>query len=170
MNLDFAFVADAATVQPGGKINVLGVFDRIRVPEFPTRHARIALVMRLATSAPDAGEHAAVIRLMGPDGEKVLSLDGNLKVGPASDPDTVTRIPHILNLDRVVFKTPGRYVFEIEIDGEMAGTVPLVMEERRAPGGGGGRPGGAGGPGGRPGQGPEGVPPIVFAPDGPVKA
>lgn len=165
MNLDFAFVADAATVQPGGKINVLGVFDRIRVPEFPARHARVALVMRLATSGPDAGDHAAVIRLVGPDGEQVLSLDGNLKVGPASDPHAVTRIPHILNLDRVVFKTPGTYTFEIRIDGEMAGQVPLVLEERRGGAQGGGRPG----PGGPGGQGPDGVP-IVFAPDGPARA
>ncbi|TVP75256.1 MAG: hypothetical protein EA352_08720 [Gemmatimonadales bacterium] len=164
MKLDFAFVADAATVQPGGKINVLGVFDRIRVPEFPTRHARIALVMRLATSGPDAGEHSAVIRLMGPEGEKVLSLDGNLRVGPASDPTSVTRIPHILNLDRVVFKTPGQYAFEIEIDGELAGSVPLILEERKDP-----RSRGGGAPGSGPGQGPEGVP-IVFAPDGPARA
>lgn len=165
MNLDFAFIADAATVQPGGKINSLGIFDRIRVPEFPVRHGRIALVMRLATTAPDAGEHKAVIRLMGPEGEQVLSLDGNLQVGAATgpDPDAVTRIPHVLNLDRIVFKTPGHYKFEVVIDGDLAGSVPLILEERKAKSSGGTR----GGP--APGSGPEGVP-LVFAPDGPAQA
>lgn len=157
MNLDFALIADAATVDGGGKLNVLGIFDRIRVREFPARHGRIALILRLAAGPVDTGEHEADIRLLDPDGGQVLKLDGTLTVGkPSSSSAPTTRIPHVLNLDGINFSSAGTYHFEIRIDKELVSTIPLVLEE--ATGQGSGRV-----------QGPEGVP-VVFAPGGPAQA
>ncbi|TVP55866.1 MAG: hypothetical protein EA351_09650 [Gemmatimonadales bacterium] len=162
MNLDFALIADAATVDGGGKLSVLGIFDRIRAREFPARHGRIALVMRLAAGPEDAGGHEADIRLVDPKGEQVLRLDGTLRVGeaPPGASGAITRVPHVLNLDGITFKVPGVYEFEIRIDGDLVSTLPLTLEElrddRRFPGQGSS-------------QGPEGVP-VVFAPGGPAEA
>ena len=159
MNLDFAFIADAATVDGGGKLSVLGIFDRIRARDFPARHGRISLVMRLAAAADDAGAHEADIRLTDPEGGQVLRLDGTLRVGDAPPASTgiTTRVPHVLNLDGISFKMPGTYEFEIRIDGELVAKLPLILEKvsdsRRGPGP----------------QGPEGVP-VVFAPGGPAEA
>jgi hypothetical protein len=163
MTIDLALICDAATVDGSGKLNVLGVFDRIQAREFPARHGRICLVLRMAARGSDAGEHQAEIRLVNPEGEDLVRLDGNLKVGPAAD-SGVTRIPHVLNLDGIVFPAPGSHQFEIAVDGEPMATIPLELV---AAGGGSGGRGGAQGTGGS--TGPEGIP-IVFAPGGPAKA
>ncbi len=165
MRLDFAFLADAAQVDAGGKLSVLGVFDRIRGQEFPTRHGRIALVLRLEATPGDEGSHQVDIRLRGPDGADLLRLDGEVRVGPGPASGESTRIAQVLNLDGVVFSRPGRYRFEIRLDGGEPTVVPLFLE------GPGDRGAGGGGPFGSTGgtMGPEGVP-IVFAPGGPAKA
>lgn len=167
MTIDLSLLCDAATVDAAGKLNVLGVFDRIQAREFPARHGRVCLVIRLAARAGDAGEHTAEIRLVTPDGDDLVRLDGKLQVGPAHG-DEVTRIPHVLNLDGLVFPKAGAYSFEIAIDGESLASIPLRLVDATAAGGSmGGARGGPPGTGGT--VGPEGVP-IIFAPGGPAKA
>lgn len=162
MELDFAFLADAGVVDASGKLSVLGVFDRIRAHEFPARHGRIALVMRLAARPEDEGQHKVEIRLRGSDGQYLLRLDGEVRVGPGPSPGgEPIRIAQVLNLDGVVFPRPGAYRFEIRIDDELARPVSLLLEGVE------GRGAGRGGPPGT--IGPEGVP-IVFAPGGPAEA
>lgn len=95
------------------------------------------------------------IRLRDPDGESVLTLDGKIRTGrPASgSPDGITRLPHVLNLDGVVFKAEGVHQFEIGIDGELVSTLPLVVQRREEQG-----------------RRPEEGMPVVFAPGGPAQA
>lgn len=161
MELDFAFLADAAVVDGTGKLSVLGVFDRIRARDFPARHGRIALVMRLAAQPEDEGEHRVEIVLRGPEDQDVLRLDGQVRLGPTKPARGATRIAQVLNLDGVVFPQAGRYRFEIRINDQAATPVHLVLEGAES------RETGPAGPFGT--TGPEGVP-IVFAPGGPAEA
>jgi hypothetical protein len=155
MKIDLALLCDAATVDPSGKLNVLGVFDRIHAREFPARHGRLCLVLRLETRAADAGDRTAEIRLETPSGEDLVRLDGKIHVGPATT-DQPSRIPQVLNLDGIVFPEAGTYHFEVAIDGEALARVPLILQAAARSGG----PATAG---------PEGIP-LVFAPGGPAQA
>lgn len=156
MTIDLALLCDAATVDVAGKLNMLGIFDRIHAYEFPAQHGRITLVLRLEARAPDAGHHEVLIRLRTPDGSELLRLDGNLEVGPAPG-DEITRIPHVLNLDGVVFPMAGAYAFEIIVNDQILAEVPLALVRHtegtspRTPDSMGGLP-------------------VVFAPGGPVQA
>jgi hypothetical protein len=78
MDLDFGLMADAATVDGSGKLNVLGVFDRIQAREFPARHGRISLVLRFSAGVDEVGSHEVVIRLRAPGGQELLRLDGRM--------------------------------------------------------------------------------------------
>ncbi len=144
MNLDIALVADTATVDVAGKINVLGAFHRLRGPRFPLQHGRIALVLRFAPEAHDADVLDVQVRLMSPGGDLILSLDGQVRAeNPPEDRDAV-RVPQVLNLDGIVFPEPGEYRFEVLVDGTEVGRVPLRVEQVDGPRGGGpGRAGGA---------------------------
>ena len=55
MEIDLAFLADAATVDVSGKLNILGIFDRLSVPELPGHHPHLSLVLRLSASLGEAG-------------------------------------------------------------------------------------------------------------------
>ena len=50
MDVDLALLADAATIDGAGKLNILGIFDRVHTPNFPARHPKMALVLRFLSS------------------------------------------------------------------------------------------------------------------------
>ena len=128
MNIDLALLADAATLDASGKLNLLGVFDRIQTVSFPARHDRIALVLRFQGTMSEAGVHQLDIQLITPEQEQLLSISGELTFapGPAEFGGGI-RVPHLINLNGVVFPGPGRYVFDVSLDGEHVRSIPLVV-------------------------------------------
>lgn len=130
MEIDLAVLADAATVDASGKLNILGVFDRIGVREFPARHRRIALVLRFSAGGNEAGQHDVAIRLRSPSGEELMRLSGNARVGGkrAGRPANAMKVPQVLNLENVGFKEPGLHHFDVEVDGEHHVSIPLTIE------------------------------------------
>jgi hypothetical protein len=132
MDIDLALLADAATVDASGKLNILGIFDRISTGGFPAQHPHVALVLRFTASAKEAGKHSVAIRLTDPEGKEVLRLDGEITVptGSAGAGGRVA-VPQIVNMDRIVFPRPGRYAFDISLDGEHQVSVPLYLHDAR---------------------------------------
>jgi hypothetical protein len=136
MEVDLALLADAATVDAAGKLNILGVFDRISASRFPAQHPHVSLVLRFSASLAEAGGHQVVIVLTDPDGEEVIRLDGDLHVSPGSAAaGGRVRVPQVVNMERLVFKRPGRYAFDVSVDGEHQVSVPLFLHEGAPRGG-----------------------------------
>jgi hypothetical protein len=129
MEIDLALLADAATIDGSGKLNILGVFDRLGTAAFPTRHPRMSLVLRFAAGVHELGSHEVTIGLRAPDGSEVVRIDGemNLSGGPRGVSDGIL-VPHVLNLDGVVFPVPGRYSFDVIVDGEHHVAIPLTVD------------------------------------------
>jgi hypothetical protein len=128
MEIDLALLADAATIDGSGKLNILGIFDRISASAFPAQHGRLALVLRFSAGLPEAGPHDVGIRLSGPDGVEILRLDGEMQLapGPRSAGGGV-KVPHVLNLDGIVFARSGHYTFDVSVDGEHHVSIPLSV-------------------------------------------
>lgn len=129
MEVDLALLADAATVDASGKLNILGIFDRLGTSAFPTRHPRMSLVLRFAAGVHEVGKHEVEIALKGPEGQQLIKIDGemNLSAGPRQVAGGVL-VPHILNLDGLVFPAPGQYAFDVRVDGEHHVSIPLTLE------------------------------------------
>lgn len=128
MDVDLALLADAATIDAGGKLNILGVFDRINASSFPARHGRVAMVLRFTAGLDEAGEHEVEIALHGPGGDEIVRLDGDIHFGPGPmQTGGEIRVPHVLNLDGLVFEDPGRHTFEVRVDGEHHRSIPLTV-------------------------------------------
>lgn len=128
MEIDLALLADAATIDGSGKLNILGIFDRIGVAQFPAQHGRVTLVLRFTAGISEIGSHEVHIRMTDPDGVEVLSLNGEMQLGRGASAQEAIRVPHILNLDGLVFKIPGRYSFDVKVDGEHHVSLPLSVE------------------------------------------
>lgn len=133
MEIDLALLADAATVDASGKLNILGVFDRISASRFPAQHPHVSLVLRLGASMNEAGSHTVEIALKDPEGNQVVHLNGEVKVGPgpAASGGRV-RVPQVVNMERLVFPRPGRYSFDVAVDGEHQVSVPLFVHDASA--------------------------------------
>lgn len=132
MELDLAVLADAATMDASGKLNLLGVFDRIQSREFPVRHGRIALALRFSATPEEVGVHDVAIHLVGPSERELLRLDGRmeLRTSPGGGSEGM-RLPQILNLDGIVFPEPGDYTFRILVGGRQVSSLGLTVEKVR---------------------------------------
>ena len=128
MEIDLALLADAATIDASGKLNILGIFDRIGVTQVPAQHGRVTLVLRFTAGTSEIGSHEVHIRMSDPGGAEVLSLNGEIQlVGGPTAQDGI-RVPHILNLDGLVFASAGMYSFDVKVDGEHHVALPLAVE------------------------------------------
>ncbi len=133
MDIDLALLADAATIDASGKLNILGVFDRISASEFPAKHGRVSLVLRFAAGIQEAGSHELDIRLHDPQGEEVVRLNGSITLGPGSrSAGGRVKVPHVLHLDGLVFNEPGLYTFDVRVDGEVFTSLSLTLAQSGA--------------------------------------
>ena len=128
MEIDLALLTDAATIDASGKLSILGIFDRIGVVQFPAQHGRVSLVLRFTAGTSEIGSHEVHIRMSDPGGAEVLSLNGEMQLVGGRFARDVIRVPHILNLDGLVFTRPGMYSFDVKVDGEHHVSLPLSVE------------------------------------------
>ena len=126
MKLDLALLADAATVDGSGKLNILGIFDHIAAGEFPARHERMCLVLRFSAAGRETGNHEVEVVVRDPDGDEMARMTGTIGLGPLVGAEGV-RIPQVLHMDGFVFPQPGVYAIEVELDGEVAERLHLRL-------------------------------------------
>ena len=128
MDIEVALLADAATIDAAGKINIIGAFDRISVSQFPAQHSRIALVLIVMAGTSEMGTHEMEIQLSDPQGRGVLSLNGEMQLVGGPDVGEGIRAPHVLNLDGLVFPEPGRYSFDVKINNKHQVSISFFVE------------------------------------------
>jgi hypothetical protein len=132
MEVEFAFLADAAQVPPDGKLYVLGGnVDRIHAHQFPTNHPSMTLVMKIQMLASECNRaHQLQIDLWDERGNPVLEPSITAEIGVGPDPDDPTGPSSLLipvNMMGVQFPRPGVYEFHIVINGRHLKTLPLRM-------------------------------------------
>ena len=80
MDVDLALLADAATIDGAGKLNILGIFDRLHTPKFPARHPKMALVLRFSAPLTETGSHEIEITLKDPVGSELMAWCSRIRV------------------------------------------------------------------------------------------
>jgi hypothetical protein len=128
MNVDFAVACDYALIDQHGKLSVLGIFQHIWAARFPTVHPRLHLVVRLRGRRTEVGEHRMVIRLLDTNDAEVLSGNGTVTFNEPPAGVTELEAGAVLAFD-VPFQQPGRYRFEIAIDGAVQAVVPIGVSQ-----------------------------------------
>jgi len=128
MELTFVLLADYANISREGKLNVLGIFNRITAGSFPARHPQMQLVTRLTASPAEYGtKRMLTIKLLAEDGEEMVNIPRELEV-PRGEGRKV-ELNHILVLNDVLFHEPGEYCFSVLVDNDEKGAVPLVVTQ-----------------------------------------
>jgi hypothetical protein len=128
MELDFAFLADAADVSMGKLFVLGGAFDTIHVTSFPASHPTLAVVMRLLLSPIDLDrKHKLEVLLLDADAHHIASASGELMVAKAPESPAGWKQAIILPLRflNVPFGHDGHYSIEILADGNMLKAIPL---------------------------------------------
>jgi uncharacterized protein DUF6941 len=128
MELDFAFLADAADVAMGKLFVLGGAFDTIHVSGFPASHPVLAVVLRLLLSPVDLDrKHELQILLLDADAKHIASATGELLMpkAPGSPAGWKQAVILPLRFLNVPFQQEGHYSIEILANGRMLKAIPL---------------------------------------------
>ena len=121
-----AALCDHALVGQDGKVSLLGIFRNISVSGLPAQHPRMFLVAILGL---EPGPHNVVVRLLKPDGQQAMPNPPEISVHAAAGQD----VNVIVELNNMSFTTYGAHRFELSVDGEAIGGLPVSILQMPAP-------------------------------------
>ncbi len=125
--------ADYAAVEPQtGKLNVIGVFNRIAAKEFPIAHPRMYIAIKFEGEITDGSRsHQLSVALASEDGVNLIAIEGELPM-PASPPGIPPQCNLVIELNQLKFENPGDYRFYVRVnEGELdeSSVLQLVQSE-----------------------------------------
>ncbi|MEJ2501748.1 MAG: hypothetical protein P8177_00280 [Gemmatimonadota bacterium] len=133
MVITFAVLADYANVTRDGKLNVMGIFDRVFARQLPGRFPVMQLVIRLdAEYAELDTEHALRIQLADPDGQPLFDINAGFTPRGGREGESAS-INHVVRLSDLPLHRPGRHRILIWVDGRLEREVPLKVDEAPHP-------------------------------------
>jgi hypothetical protein len=133
MKVEIFTVCDAATSDSGGKLNVLGSFDRINAASVPVTHPLCALAIKMRFERLEEGQKRVRISFMDSDGKPVMpTLDAATQVMFPPDEPSVTACL-VLQIQQLKLPNFGEYSIDLAIDGRHEASIPLFVREMPAP-------------------------------------
>lgn len=128
MEIEIFTLADFAQDNQS-KLTVVGTFDSINARQFPVQHPSCAIACRLRFSAKETGEHLFRLRLIDAAGKEIIpAVEGNIQIGQSPVAE-ITSINIVINFNQLQFEKPGRYSFELYIDGDWKSGLPLFLRQ-----------------------------------------
>jgi hypothetical protein len=129
-----ALLADEANVSQEGKLNVMGVFDRIAATAFPTVHPKMVFVFRVQAEYSDQGRAFPVrVRLIDDDGASLFEANGEIAAPPVAPGEFLTA-NQVFTLVGVQFPRPGSYKFLVNLGDLPPHETPLSVVQGGWPG------------------------------------
>lgn len=117
MKVVLAVLADEANVSQEGKLNLLGIFDRIDAATLPVIHPRMVFAFRVQTDYADGGRPFPVqVRLDDGEGNTLFEAVGEM-VAPPVPPGEVLTANQVFSLVGVELGREGTYRFSVAIGG-----------------------------------------------------
>ena len=126
MQVDLLCLVDAATVDAGGKLNILGAYDGIQLPDFPAL-TRVVVALRLVGFPIDKGLHHLDVRIVSEDGETIASGPPtviSVEAGPGAHGRFT--LPGVLVM-APTFPEPGEYAVDVFVDGLQLRSLELPV-------------------------------------------
>jgi len=127
--------ADFANHEASGKLNVLGIFNQIMAKEFPARHRRLYLVMRLVAQLGEfQTQHDLKIAFFDEDGHELGGQQQKIEI-PRPERGKQAAVDLIVEVNDLQLPTPGRYEFKLIINRDVKSSLPIdVIQVTPSPG------------------------------------
>ena len=111
------------------KLTIVGTFDSIHAKQFPAQHPACTVACRLRFSDKEVGDHDFKLRMTDAAGKETIQpIEGNINI-PAAANGRVVTINLVINFNQLQFTKPGRYSFELYIDGDWKSGLPLFLNQ-----------------------------------------
>lgn len=123
VNLRYAMLADYTNVTSDGRMNILGVFDRIYAREFPAIHNVLHLPMSLETGPDDEGQTRVIaVQLIDADANIIAEMRGQIDFGIGHQV-----LNHVLVFNDLAFEEPGQFQFTVLFDDIVVHSIDLQV-------------------------------------------
>ncbi len=117
MNSSLVCFAEHVRNTPDGKLDFLGVFDYMDVPEFPARPENFNLVMQFVKNVAEGRtEHKINVSIVG-DKDECLIEEEDIFFMPEGSLDRPSKVSLIWQNENIIFPKPFVYSFNIRVDG-----------------------------------------------------
>ena len=126
----FLLLCDYASRAIGGKLNIMGIYERIMVNELPFRIPHAYIVVRILIDPSEAGQkHEFKLDMVNDEDKEMMKLEGFFDVPPLPPGFDAEELRHdeIFPLYGPVFEEEGQYLLRMWLDGELDTTEPLYI-------------------------------------------
>ncbi len=125
----YLILADAVHKMQNGKLNIVGIFDRLFFRNLPGALAECVIVALIAaTGDDDLGQHAASFRIESPGRETLAEIGGDMRF-EATGVTYLGQIRAVIQMRNLVFREYGRHRVTLYIDDEEVAFCPISVEE-----------------------------------------
>jgi hypothetical protein len=135
MNIEIAAICDAATANGiGGRLNILGAFDRVFPAQFPFVIPQCAAAFRIRYQRSETGTHKLALSIEDVCGHPIVPvMESNIPFEPVATGLDTAAINLVLNMQRLQIARPDKYIVRLIVDGEELIFLPLyILEDPRA--------------------------------------
>jgi hypothetical protein len=131
MKVELFTLADYAVAVPGGKLTIVGTFDRLSPPQLPYQQPAFYLVGKLRFDAAEVGERRVQFTISNPDGKMIGALP-EVKVPVALRGDDYTATMQVvLAINGLPLAEEGDHSINLLIDGRPEATLMLTIKVAR---------------------------------------
>jgi hypothetical protein len=118
--LVYGLLCDDVRLEAGNKLSLMGVFENIFFPAFPSVLLKFAVV----THWEGNGHFETQVKVLKPDGrEMVVSAPSRFSIETQGYADNITFFTNL------AFETPGAYVVQILLDGRPIAQRPIYVHQ-----------------------------------------
>ena len=133
MDVTLGLLADAANTTADGRLNILGVFNRLNAEAFPVTYPRMVLVLTFEANSAEWGtEKEILVRFVDADGQRSLDIQIRLTVPHSHDAGRPVEWSQVATINGLQIKEPGDHAFVVLVNGETKRRVPLLVRQQQA--------------------------------------
>src|ERR1041385_8040868 len=124
MHIEIFSLCDAATVDAGGKLNILGAFDTLYASQMPIVYPQFTIALRIRFSSSERGNHNVAFNFIDIDGKHILSPASGVISVDFQNAQTSVSTNSIINVQMVKLEKYGEYSLDLAIDGRSEASLP----------------------------------------------
>ncbi len=127
MKVEIFTLCDAATVDAGGKLNILGSFDRLNAKQVPVTLPQCSLAIKLRFERVEEGQKRLWIAFVDSDGVAVMpTIDAATEVRFLGN-DSTSTASLALNIQQLKLPRFGEYSIDLALDDRHEASIPLFV-------------------------------------------
>ncbi len=128
MKVEILTLCDYAVAVPGGKLTIVGTFDRLGVPKLPHQQPIFHLVAKCRFDSTEVGERRFKFTFTDPDGREIGALP-EMKVPVAMrGEDYTAAVQVVLGINGLPLTQAGDHSVNLLLDGRPEASVSFSIQ------------------------------------------